>query len=110
MATIGALVASRRPGHPVGWLLAFGLSLSAAGLGLVYPNYGVARAGAPPAAELVALYLPATIVTAMASSGLILLLTPTGGAAVIPLALVGAGDRGHAGRLAAGRDAWFQAR
>jgi hypothetical protein len=79
VATTGALVASRRPGHPVGWLLlAFGLSLSAAGVGLAYTNYGVARAGAPPAADLVALYLPATIVTAMACSGFILLLTPTG--------------------------------
>jgi hypothetical protein len=78
VATVGALVASRRPRHPVGWLLlVFGLSLSAAGVALAYTNYGVARAGAP-AAGLVALYLPATIVTAMACSGFILLLTPTG--------------------------------
>jgi hypothetical protein len=40
-------------------------------------SYGVADAGAP-AAGLVALYMPATIVTAIASCGLILLLTPTG--------------------------------
>jgi hypothetical protein len=32
-AAVGALVASRRPRHPVGWLLlACGLSLSAAGV------------------------------------------------------------------------------
>jgi hypothetical protein len=77
-ATVGALVASRRPRHPVGWLLlAFGLSLSAAGVALAYTNYGVAQADAP-AAALVALYLPATIVTAIACNGFILLLTPTG--------------------------------
>jgi hypothetical protein len=79
VATVGALVAGRRPGHPVGWLmLSFGLSLSAAGGALAYTNSSVARAGAPPAAELVALWLPATIVTAMACNGFALLLTPTG--------------------------------
>src|SRR6266540_1813261 len=77
-ATVGVVLASRRSRHPVGWLLlALGLSLSAAGVALTYTNYGVARAGAPPAA---------------------------------PLALVGGGHRGHAGRLAAGRDACTQAR
>jgi hypothetical protein len=77
-ATVGALVAGRRPAHPVGWLLlAFGLSLSAAGVTVAYTNYGVAHAGAP-AAGLVALYVPATIVTAIACNAFILLLTPTG--------------------------------
>jgi hypothetical protein len=77
-ATVGALVAGRRPAHPVGWLLlAFGLSLGAAGVTLAYSNYGVAHAGAP-AAGLVALYVPATIVTAIACNAFILLLTPTG--------------------------------
>jgi len=69
-------VASRRPAHPVGWLLlALGLSLTAAGVTLASTNYGVAHA-AP--AGLVARYVPATIVTAMACNGLTLLLTPTG--------------------------------
>jgi hypothetical protein len=78
-ATVGAVLASRRPRHPVGWLLlAFGLSLSAAGVALAYTNYGVARAGTAPAAALVGLYLPATIVTAIACNGFVLLLTPTG--------------------------------
>jgi hypothetical protein len=78
-ATVGAVLASRRPRHPVGWLLlALGLSLSAAGAAMTYTNYGVARAGAAPAAGLVARYLPATIVIAMACNGFILLLTPTG--------------------------------
>jgi hypothetical protein len=76
-ATVGAVVASRRPRHPVGWLLlALGLSLTAAGVTLASTNYGVAHAA--PAAGLVARYVPATIVTAMACNGLILLLTPTG--------------------------------
>jgi hypothetical protein len=78
MATVGAVLASRRPRHPVGWLLlAFGLSLSAAGAAVAYTNYGVAQANAP-AAGLVARYVPATIVTAIACNGFILLLTPTG--------------------------------
>jgi hypothetical protein len=77
-ATVGALVASRRPRHPVGWLLlGFGLSLSAAGVVLAYTNYGVAHAGVP-GDGLVARYLPTTIVTAIACDGFILLFTPTG--------------------------------
>jgi hypothetical protein len=76
-ATVGALVAGRRPAHPVGWLLlAFGLSLSAAGVTVASTNYAVAHAGA--AAGLVALYVPATIVTAIACNAFVLLLTPTG--------------------------------
>src|SRR4029453_11298576 len=76
-ATVGAVVASRRPAHPVGWLLlAFGLSLTAAGVTVAATNYGVAHAA--PAAGLIARYVPATIVTAMACNGFTLLLTPTG--------------------------------
>ncbi len=79
VATVGAVLTSRRPRHPAGWLLlAFGLSLSAAGAAMAYTNYGVARVGVPPAAGLVALYMPATIVMAMVCNGLVLLLTPTG--------------------------------
>src|SRR4029453_18643031 len=76
-ATVGAVVASRRPRHPVGWLLlAFGLSLTAAGVTLATTNYAVAHAA--PAAGLVGRYVPATIVMAMACNGLTLLLTPSG--------------------------------
>jgi hypothetical protein len=61
----------------VGWLLlALGLLLTAAGVTLASTNYGVAHAA--PAAGLVARYVPATIVTAMACNGFALLLTPTG--------------------------------
>jgi hypothetical protein len=77
-ATVGAVVASRRPRHPVGWLLlAFGLCLTAAGLALASTNHLVVQADAR-AAGLVAGYVPATILIAMACSGFILLLTPTG--------------------------------
>ena len=76
-ATVGAVVASRQPRHPVGWLLlALGLSLTAAGVTLATTNYEVAHAA--PAAGLVARYVPATIFVAMACNGLILLFTPTG--------------------------------
>jgi len=78
VATVGALVAGRRPRHPVGWLLlAFGMSLCAAGLALAFTNHAVAKAD-PGTAGLVGSYVPATIVTAMACSGFILLLTPRG--------------------------------
>ena len=78
-ATVGAVLATRRPRHPAGWLLlALGLSLSASGPAEAYTNYAVASPGAPPAASLVALYMPATVVTAFACIGFVLLLTPTG--------------------------------
>ena len=45
-ATVGALVASRRPRHPVGWLLvAMGLSVSLSATGSSYKWYGL---GAQP--------------------------------------------------------------
>jgi hypothetical protein len=79
-ATVGAVLASRRPAHSVGWLLlALGLSLNASGVAAAYANYGLlARSGALPAARSVALSLPATVVTALACLGFVLLLTPTG--------------------------------
>jgi hypothetical protein len=79
-ATVGAVLASRRPRHPVGWLLlALGLSLNVSGVASAYATYGLlARPGTLPAARLVALYLPATVVTALTCLGFVLLLTPTG--------------------------------
>jgi hypothetical protein len=79
-ATVGALVASRRPRHPVGWLLlGFALSLTASGVINSYVTYGlVARPGALPAAAGVARYYPATGAAALALLSLVLLLTPTG--------------------------------
>ena len=79
-ATVGAVLASRRPRHPVGWLLlGFALSLTASGVITSYVTYGLlARPGALPAIHLVARYYPATGAAALALLSLVLLLTPTG--------------------------------
>jgi hypothetical protein len=79
-ATIGAVLASRRPRHPVGWLLlAFALSLIINGVAGAYAPYGLqARHGVPPAAAWVAMYYPATALVALILLGFLLLLTPTG--------------------------------
>jgi hypothetical protein len=78
--TAGAVLASRRPSHPVGWLLlAVGLSLAANGAAAGYLRDGLlARPGALPATRTVVLYYPATIFTAQVLIGFVLLLTPTG--------------------------------
>lgn len=79
-ATIGAVLASRRPRHPVGWLLlGLALSLIATAAAAQYLVYGLlVRPGALPAAHYAALYYPATAFTALALVGFVLLLTPTG--------------------------------
>jgi hypothetical protein len=78
--TVGAVLASRRPRHPVGWLLlGFALSLTASGVISSYVTYGLlARPGALPAAQVLARYYPATGTVALALLSLVLLLTPTG--------------------------------
>src|SRR5512132_480305 len=79
-ATVGALLASRRPRHPVGWLLLIlGLVLNASGVTSSYVTYGlVARPGALPAANVAARLYPVTIAAGLAVIGFVLLLTPTG--------------------------------
>jgi hypothetical protein len=79
-ATVGAVLASRRPRHPVGWLLlALGLSVVAAGVAQGYAGYGLlARPGSLPGARWVALYGDAPGIVWSALVGFILLLTPTG--------------------------------
>jgi hypothetical protein len=79
-ATVGAVVASRRPRHPVGWLLlALGLSVIALGLSDAYAAYGLlARPGSLPAARWAALYVDVSWAGLSALLGFILLLTPTG--------------------------------
>ncbi len=79
-ATVGAVLASRRPHHPVGWLLlALGLSVVAAGVATGYARYGLlVRPGALPGAVYAAAYNNAGLLPIAPCLGLILLLTPTG--------------------------------
>jgi hypothetical protein len=78
--TVGAVLASRRPRNPVGWLLVtLGLSLSATALAAGYAAYGLlARPGALPAARYAALYDDSSFIVWPACIGFVLLLTPTG--------------------------------
>jgi hypothetical protein len=78
--TVGAVVAGRRPRHPVGWLLlGLGLSVTASGVVDGYARYGlVARPGAVPGARWAATYSPATLYLGFVCVGYVLLLTPDG--------------------------------
>jgi hypothetical protein len=79
MATVGAVLAGRRPRHPVGWLLlALGLSVTVDGVTDGYARYGLlASPGAVPAVGQVRV-LGNTFALWPACIGFILLLTPTG--------------------------------
>jgi hypothetical protein len=78
--TVGAVLAARRPRHPVGWLLlGLGASLGLSFLTDGYALYGLlARPGSLPAARWPAIYSPAVTVAGIACLGFVLLLTPTG--------------------------------
>jgi hypothetical protein len=79
-ATVGALVASRRPAHPVGWLLlGVGLGLVMTELIQVYVDYGLlARPGSLPGARYLAGFAYSTVLIWVSCAGFVLLLTPTG--------------------------------
>jgi hypothetical protein len=79
-STVGAVLASRRPRHPVGWLLlTLGLSVTVDGIASGYASYGaLARPGALPAARHVAVYASTGVLWARVCIGFVLLLTPTG--------------------------------
>jgi hypothetical protein len=79
-ATVGAVLASRRPRHPVGWLLlALALSGVATAAAAQYLTWGLlVRPGSLPGARLVARSYLAVGFTALVLIGFVLLLTPTG--------------------------------
>jgi hypothetical protein len=78
--TVGAVLASRRPRHPVGWLLlGLGASIGLSGFADGYAPYGLlARPGSLQAARWLAIYSPAVTVAGIACLSFVLLLTPTG--------------------------------
>jgi hypothetical protein len=79
-ATVGAVVAGRRPDHLVGWLLlALGVSNAAAAFAFSYTRYGlVARPGGRPAAAYQAGFANSGVFLYLSCAGFVLLLTPTG--------------------------------
>jgi hypothetical protein len=79
-AAVGALLASRRPAHPVGWLLlGVGLALMVTLLVQAYVDYGLlARPGSLPGARYLAGFAYSTVLIWVSCAGFVLLLTPTG--------------------------------
>jgi len=78
--TVGALLATRRPRHPVGWLLlAFGLAGFLSDAAHEYAHYALlARHGTPAAARYVVVVATAGFLAVPCCMSLVLLLTPTG--------------------------------
>jgi hypothetical protein len=79
-ATVGAVLVSRRPRHPVGWLLlGLGVSLITLGAASDYATYVLLAGGGPlPGARWAALLSDTGWVLWPAAIGFVLLLTPTG--------------------------------
>src|SRR5512132_2684900 len=78
-ATVGAVLASRRPRHPVGWLLLAQVAANlATGAAAQYLTWGLLAGGPLPATRYVALYFPASAGGGLLLLGFVLLLTPTG--------------------------------
>ncbi len=99
--TVGALLASRRPRHPVGWLLlGLGLPVALSGVATGYANYGLmARPGSLPAADWAALYHGVSILGGPHLPAVRPAADPDRVAAVAAVALVGLvrGRRGGGG-------------
>jgi hypothetical protein len=81
LSFVGLLLAVRRPGHPVGWLLllAFGVIGNASFVVAGYADYGLlAHPGSLAGAGIVAQYFPATGTMGFSGIAFILLFTPSG--------------------------------
>ena len=78
--TVGAVLASRRPRHPVGWLLlGVGLSEQLTNLVTDYVHYGVmGRPGGLPAASYLSGFVSSGIILMVACIGFVALLTRPG--------------------------------
>src|SRR5215211_8111720 len=78
--TVGAVLAGRRPRHPVGWLLVgLGLSSTAHDLTYSYTRYGlVARPGSLPGAAYLAGLNNGLVLSWICCASFVMLLTPTG--------------------------------
>ena len=103
-ATVGAVLASRRPHHPVGWLLlGVGLALNLSLLVQSYVKYGLlARPGSLPAARYLAWVHRQHRADLAVVRWVRAAADPDRVAAVAPLALVGQGGGGRAGGGGAG--------
>jgi hypothetical protein len=79
-ATVGAVLATRRPRHPVGWLLlGLGVSMIVLGAASDYASYALLAGGGPlPGARWAALFADTGWILWPAAIGFVLLLTPTG--------------------------------
>ena len=78
-ATVGAVLASRRPAHPVGWLLLAQVAANlATGAAAQYLTWGLLPGGPLPATRYVALAYRAIAGGGLLLLGFVLLLTPTG--------------------------------
>jgi hypothetical protein len=78
-ATVGAVLASRRPRHPVGWLLLAQVASNlVTGAAAQYLAWGLLPGGPLPATRHVALSYPASAGGGLLLLGFVLLLTPTG--------------------------------
>jgi hypothetical protein len=79
-AMVGAVLAARRPAHPVGWLLlGLGVAASLSNFTYSYTRYGlVVRPGSLPGAAYLAGLNNGLTLDWIACAGFVLLLTPTG--------------------------------
>ena len=95
-ATVGALLAWKRPGNPIGWLLsAIGLAYAVGVFGMLLSHF---RRTLTLASWLGWIWL-----FGIGLGVFVLLLFPTGAPALTPLAAGGLGRRGGPGRVGAGQ-------